>query len=195
MAGHEKVFVICENKCFEEGMTKEQILAAVTAGSEAIIDPVTQTRYKIRVLTKSEYDALDGHYAQNTIYYVVDEEFASDSVKSHLRMVTTEAPLVNLTTSYQKFNREIAFNNVNVICILHFGVILSPSNFFSIQTMVKVPNVGEVVVPIMSGEKNVIAVHIQRDMNDNKLMLKLGDTVQGTFQFTGFECVRLTPIE
>lgn len=77
MPGHEKVFVVCENKCFEEGMTKEQIQNAITSGAGGVIDPVTGVKYEFRVLTKRQYDELI-EPDPNIIYYVVGDD---DKVK------------------------------------------------------------------------------------------------------------------
>lgn len=77
MAGHEKVYVVCENKCFEEGMTKEQILDLTSKASNGIVDPITGQTYKVRVLNKYQYDALVTKDSE-TIYYVYDEDSVSD---------------------------------------------------------------------------------------------------------------------
>lgn len=78
MSNHEKVYVVCENKCFEEGMTKQQIRETTVAASDGIKDQVTNNTYHIRWLTRAEYEALGGIYEPNTEYHVYDEDYSDD---------------------------------------------------------------------------------------------------------------------
>lgn len=77
MAGHEKVYVVCENKCFEEGMTKEQILDLTSKASNGIVDLTTGKTYKLRVLSRTEYNNLTSK-DENTVYYIMDDEVIAD---------------------------------------------------------------------------------------------------------------------
>lgn len=74
---HEKVFVVCENKCFEEGLTKKQIEEKIYDSSQdaagGTIDPATGIKYKYRYLTQAEYNALVTK-DPNTVYFVTDQD-------------------------------------------------------------------------------------------------------------------------
>lgn len=111
MSNHEKVFAICENKCFEETLTKEQILEE----GKYITDKTTGVKHSVRWLSRAEYDELDG-YDANCEYHVYDEEL----YYSYKLTYTGELGGMILSNTFQEFNVDVPndfFNNDTILNI------------------------------------------------------------------------------
>ncbi len=86
-----KNYVICENDCLVEGMSKEQTLAAIEQATGVIVSGDEDVQFnmitnqnngkgiKVWSGTRAEYNALEQPNVENVIYHITDDKTGAEA--------------------------------------------------------------------------------------------------------------------
>lgn len=113
---HEKVYVVCEDMCMEEGMTKEQISSSLNTKSN------TDHTHDDRYYTESEMNTKlasksDTSHNHDSRYYTESESDARYKLKGDFAVVTGSGTVDSLSGLYKTIDLPSGFTITNCVIV------------------------------------------------------------------------------